>query len=64
MCGTPPCASHIPSVVPGHTPYVRNDDDLRRFLDMFRRYFDYFLGTLEGVATTPTQLRAELETLG
>lgn len=32
---------HSPSLRPGHTPYVRNDDDLDRFYDWWRTVFDY-----------------------
>lgn len=32
---------HSPSLQPGHTPYVRNDDDLDRFYDWWRRIFAY-----------------------
>ncbi len=48
---------HSPSVVPGNTPYVRDSADLNRFLDTFKRYFDYFFGRLNGVASTPLRLR-------
>ena len=44
---------HSPSVMPGGTPYVRNDADLARFLDKCRRYFDFFLNELGGTTTTP-----------
>lgn len=54
---------HSPSVVPGFTPYVNSEAELQKFLDGFRRYFDYFFGTLGGVATTPTRLKQHLETL-
>ena len=32
---------HSPSLRPGHTPYVRNEDDLDRFYDWWRACFDY-----------------------
>ena len=50
---------HSPSLVPGMTPYVNSKADLHNFLDLFRRYFDYFFEELSGQATTPTQLRAQ-----
>jgi hypothetical protein len=53
---------HSPSTKPGCTPYVRNEADLRRFLDTFRRFFDFFFGELDGMATTPGQLKRQLET--
>jgi hypothetical protein len=51
---------HSPSVMPGGTPYVRSEADLRSFLDSFRRFFDWFLGDLGGRATTPASLAREL----
>jgi hypothetical protein len=51
---------HSPSVVPGHTPYVQSESDLTRFLDQFRRYFDYFFNELGGVTMTPRDLRTHL----
>lgn len=53
---------HSPSLDPGHTPYVRSGADLERFLDSFRRYFDYFFGELGGVAMTPVEIKQHLET--
>ena len=53
---------HSPSVVPGHTPYVHTQQDLNRFLDAFNRYFDFFFNELGGQASSPTQLKALLET--
>jgi hypothetical protein len=32
---------HSPSLAPGHTPYVRNERDLERLYDWFRRVFAY-----------------------
>jgi hypothetical protein len=32
---------HSPSLAPGHTPYVRNETDLERLYDWFRRVFAY-----------------------
>lgn len=55
---------HSPSMVPGHTPYVRSDADLREFLTVLRRFFELFLGAvglgaLGGRASTPFEV-AEL----
>ena len=47
---------HSPSLAPGHTPYVRDEDDLRRFLDTLERYFAYFTGRLGGRYSTPARL--------
>jgi hypothetical protein len=52
---------HSPSVEPGHTSYVRNEADLARLLDSFRRFFDFFFGDRGGVATTPIALKRSLE---
>ena len=49
-------AFHSPSVVPGNTPYVRSAQDLSSFLDNLRQFFDFFMGELGGVPTTPLEL--------
>lgn len=54
---------HSPSVVPGHTTYVRTDQDLEEFLGRFRRFFDFFFGELGGVASSPTRFRKLMETM-
>lgn len=54
---------HSPTVMPGTTSYVNNDQELKVFLDSFRKYFDYFFNTLKGVATTPTKLKSQLESI-
>ena len=41
---------HSPSLVPGHTPYVRSDEDLDRLYDWFRRVYAYL--AMRGVAPT------------
>jgi hypothetical protein len=51
---------HSPSMLPGCTPYVRDERELSQFLDTCRRYYEYFLGELGGVSRTPQQLVAEL----
>jgi len=48
---------HSPSLVPGHTMYVKNDKELTQFLGEFRRFFDFFFGELAGVSSTPTKIR-------
>lgn len=48
---------HSPSWQPGHTSYVRDDADLKRFLGHIHEYFQYFLGDLGGVAMTPDEVR-------
>lgn len=52
---------HSPSMLPGHTVYVRNDAQLQQFLGEFRRFFDFFFDELNGQASTPSQIKALLE---
>ena len=47
---------HSPSLKPGCTPYVRNEQQLGKFLDQFQAYFDFFFGELNGVAMSPSEL--------
>lgn len=51
---------HSPSVVPGHTPYVRSEADLHGFLSCLERFFQFFFGELGGVASTPERIRRDL----
>jgi hypothetical protein len=51
---------HSPSVAPGHTPYVRTQDDLSALLTTIERYFEFFFGELEGQPSTPERYRQEL----
>lgn len=53
---------HSPSVMPGGTPYVRSAADLERFLGRCRSYFEFFFGSVGGIAMTPLQVKAQLET--
>jgi hypothetical protein len=48
-------------VKPGCTPYVRDAAGRDAFLESCRRYFDFFLGELGGVASTPLDVRALAE---
>ena len=48
---------HSPSVEPGHTPYVRDVSDLRRFLALIEAFCEYFLGACGGEASTPHAVR-------
>jgi hypothetical protein len=52
---------HSPSVMPGGTPYVRDQADLARFLGKCRQYFDFFLSQLNGVTMTPVEIKHILE---
>lgn len=48
---------HSPSLAPGHTPYVRNEDDLKKFYDWWRAVFDHL--ARKGVrATTMAEIKA------
>jgi hypothetical protein len=47
---------HSPSLEPGHTPYVRSDADLGRFLDWLAAYCDFFMGELGGKPATPWEI--------
>ena len=54
-------AYHSPSLEPGNTPYVRDQAELRRFLEWIEGYCDFFFGRIGGKPTTP---RALLDVLG
>jgi hypothetical protein len=54
---------HSPSVMPGGTPYVRDESDLARFLAKCRSFFSYFLRELGGTAMTPLQVKSHLHSL-
>jgi hypothetical protein len=47
---------HSPSMMPGCTPYVRDERELAAFLETCRRYYQYFLGELGGVSMTAQEL--------
>ena len=53
-------AFHSPSLEPGHTPYVSCQRELDEFLDKCRRFFDFFMGEMGGVPTTPLEVKARL----
>jgi hypothetical protein len=52
---------HSPTLAAGNTPYVRDEAELQRFLNVIERYLDYFCGTLGGQASTPAAIRGMLE---
>jgi hypothetical protein len=54
---------HSPSVVPGNTSYVQNEQQLRQFLDSFRKFFDFFFNDLGGEASTPPRVRRLMESM-
>jgi hypothetical protein len=51
---------HSPSIVPGHTPYVRDAADLERFIATVRDYCAWFRDELGGQFMSMTQLEARL----
>jgi hypothetical protein len=51
---------HSPSLRPGCTPYVQSAAELDKFLDACRRYFEFFLGEIGGVAKTPLEFARSL----
>ena len=51
---------HSPSVVPGHTPYVRSDSDLQRFLGLIDQFCEFFFAVCGGEAATPDEVRSML----
>ena len=53
---------HSPSLVPGNTPYVRDENDRSRFLALIDQYCDYFITACGGTACTPSELRMLLQT--
>jgi hypothetical protein len=49
-----------PSVEPGNTPYVQSQKDLDELFARCREFFDFFMGQLGGVPTTPLELKNQL----
>lgn len=47
---------HSPSLEPGHTPYVRNEADLARFLAWLEGYCEFFMSELGGRPATPYEI--------
>ncbi|MBF0295857.1 MAG: polysaccharide deacetylase family protein [Magnetococcales bacterium] len=47
---------HSPTLCPGHTPYVRDQAELRGFLQRLRGYLAFFTTELGGRCTTPMEL--------
>jgi hypothetical protein len=52
---------HSPSLVPGHTPYVRTQGELDAFLDTIDRFLAFFIGELGGRPATLTEIRTRIE---
>ena len=53
---------HSSSLLPGYTPYVRSRADLDRLIGTIEEYMHYFIGEIGGIAMTPTQFHASLQT--
>ncbi|SFU46726.1 polysaccharide deacetylase family protein [Pseudoduganella namucuonensis] len=51
---------HSPSLVPGHTPYVRSAADLAQFVESIRSYCTWFQQELGGVFLSLSQVRAAM----
>lgn len=51
---------HSPSLEIGHTPYVRDKNDLDDFLYILECYINFFRREIGGSAATPSQLHATL----
>jgi len=52
---------HPPSVMPSGTPCVRRAAELERFLAKCRRCSEHFFGRLNGLTTTPLQIKSLLQ---
>ena len=47
---------HSPSLLPGNTPYVRTQGDLREFLTWVEAYIEFFLDEIGGTPSTPASI--------
>jgi hypothetical protein len=52
---------HSPSLVPGNTPYVRSEADLRDFLTRIEQYLKFFIEEVGGRPATPFEVKALAE---
>jgi hypothetical protein len=50
---------HSPSLTPGSTPYVRDENDLRRFVGWLDAYLEFFMGELGGISALPMDVYAD-----
>lgn len=48
---------HAPSLLPGNTPYVHTEADLRQFLDRIAGFLEFFMGELGGIPSTPFEIK-------
>ena len=55
---------HSPSLVPGNTPYVKNEVDLRAFLGRIEQYLEFFAEEVSGRSATPFEVKALAEQRG
>jgi hypothetical protein len=55
---------HSPSLGIGHTPYVRDQRDLQKFLRWIEEYLEFFLGDIGGTAATPVEIYRMAQNLG
>jgi hypothetical protein len=53
---------HSPSMVPGNTPYVRTQRELRTFMDRVEAFCDRFFGEFGGTTSDPLAVREMLRT--
>ncbi|MFO1056637.1 MAG: polysaccharide deacetylase family protein [Dongiaceae bacterium] len=49
---------HSPSLMPGGTPYVRDAEELRCFMERLELFLEFFFERLGGRAASPSELRA------
>jgi hypothetical protein len=54
---------HSSSLVPGNTPYVRDESDLRAFVQRIEQYLEFFVGNLGGRPATPFEVKTLAERL-
>jgi hypothetical protein len=52
---------HSTSLTPGSTPYVRNDQDLSRFLGWLDAYLEFFIGEMKGISVLPMDVYADAQ---
>lgn len=57
-------AYHSPSLLPGNTPYVRDEAELQRFLGSIEGFLDFFMAEIGGRPATPIEVRQAALALG
>jgi hypothetical protein len=53
-------ALHSPSLEAGHTPYVTCQRELDDFLGRCRQFFEFFIGAIGGIPSTPIEIKGLL----